>query len=197
MPSTPAAASRFSEKNAQRSSPASTWWRSAVHRSFRSSLAAVRTRSCPGDTLAGLGVRRVLVCPAFSSAPPLRSTRSGSGRPSPFAGFPATMKGSDFSSPYITGFGSSPSRCGPGFIGPGRRRDLPVPAQGAYTHAGVCAAKRSRVRACPCCLPLNAQCRRPEGVVFAAQYPAYAHPCQHFANPLADISACLGDSVVR
>src|SRR2546423_5773711 len=34
-------------------------------------------------------VRRVLVCPVFSSAPPLRSTRSGSGRPSPFAGFPA------------------------------------------------------------------------------------------------------------
>jgi hypothetical protein len=70
--------------------------------------------------------------------PPLRSTRSGSGRPSPFAGFSATMKGSDFSSPCITGFGSSPSRCGPVLIDPGRRRDLPVPAQGAYAHAGVC-----------------------------------------------------------
>jgi hypothetical protein len=66
--------------------------------------AVVRTRSSPGDTLARLGVRHVLVCPVFSSAPPLRSTRSGSGRPSPFAGFPATMKGSDFSSPCITGW---------------------------------------------------------------------------------------------
>jgi hypothetical protein len=164
-----------------------------VNRSFRSSLAAVRTRSSPGDTLARLGVRRVLVCRVFSSAPSLRSTRSGSGRPSPFAGFPATMKGSDFSSPYIIGFGSSPSRCGPVLSDPGRRRDLPVPAQGAYTHAGVYdraePSRHSRWRACPCCLPLNAQCRRPEGVVFAAQYPAYAHPCQRFTKTLTDFSA--------
>jgi hypothetical protein len=108
-----------------------------VNRSFLSSLAAVRTRSSPGDTLARLGVRRVPACPVFSSAPSLRSTNSGSGRPSPFAGFPATMEGSDFSSPCITGFGSSPSRCGPDFTDPGRRRDLPVPAQEAYAHAGA------------------------------------------------------------
>jgi hypothetical protein len=108
-----------------------------VNRSFPSSLAAVLTRCSPGDTLARLGVRRVLACPVFSSVPSLGSTNSGSGRPSPFAGFPATMEGSDFSSPCITGFGSSPSRCGPDFIDPGRRRDLPVPAQGAYAHAGV------------------------------------------------------------
>jgi TonB family protein len=49
-----------------------------------SSLATVRTRSSPGDTLARLGVRRVLACPVFSSAPSLRSTNSGAGRPSPF-----------------------------------------------------------------------------------------------------------------
>jgi len=164
-----------------------------VNRSFLSSLAAVRTRSSPGDTLARLGVRRVLVCPVFSSAPSLRSTGSGSGRPLPFADFPATMKGSDFSSPYIIGFGSSPSRYGPVLIDPGRRRDLPVPAQGACTHAGVSdragPSRRSRERARPCCLPLKAQCRRPGGGVFAAQYPAYAHPCQRFTDPLADISA--------
>ena len=79
-------------------------------------LGAVRTRSSPGDTLARLSVRRVLACPVFSLAPSLRSTNSGPGRPRPFAGFPATMEGSDFSSPCITGFGSSPSRCGPGFF---------------------------------------------------------------------------------
>ena len=77
---------------------------------------AVRTRSSPGDTLARLGVRRVPACPVFSLAPSLCSTNSGPGRPRPFAGFPATMEGSDFSSPCITGFGSSPSRCGPGFF---------------------------------------------------------------------------------
>ena len=41
-------------------------------------------------------------------------------------------------------------------------------------------AFHARWRAWPCCLPLKAQCRRPEGGVFAAQYPAYAHPCQRF-----------------
>ena len=78
-----------------------------------------------------------------------------------------------------------------GATDPGQRRDLPVPAQGAYAHAGVYdragPARRSRWRACPCCLPLNTQCRRPGGVVFAAQYPAYAHPCQRFANTLAEL----------
>ena len=67
-----------------------------MNRSFLSSLAAVRTRSSPGDTLARLGVRRVLACPVFSLAPSLRSTNSDFGRPTPFAGFPATMEGSDF-----------------------------------------------------------------------------------------------------
>ena len=164
-----------------------------MNRSFLSSLAAVRTRSSPGDTLARLGVRRVLACPAFSSVPSLGSTNSGSGRPLPFAGFPATMEGSDFSSPCITGFGSSPSRCGPDFTDPGRRRDLPVPVQGAYAYAGVYdragPSRHSRWRAWPCCLPLNAQCRRPGGSVFAAQYPAYAHPCQRFTKTLAGFSA--------
>ena len=164
-----------------------------MNRYFLSSLAAVRTRCGPGDTLARLGVRRVLACPVFSSVPSLRSTNSDSGCPSPFAGFPATMEGSDFSSPCITGFGSSPSRCGPELTDPGRRRDLPVPAQEAYAHAGVYdragPSRRSRSRARPCCLPLNAQCRRPGGLVFAAQYPAYAHPCQRFTETLADFSA--------
>ena len=43
---------------------------------------------------------------------------------------------------------------GQAFFGPGRRRDLPVPAQGAYAHAGVYdragPARRSRWRARPC-----------------------------------------------
>ncbi len=78
-----------------------------MNRSFPSSLAAVRTRSSPGDTLARRGVRRVLARPVFSSAPSLGSTSSDLGRPTPFAGFPATMEGSDFSRPFIIGFGSS------------------------------------------------------------------------------------------
>ena len=90
-----------------------------------------RGHACParGPARAGLSL--------FSLAPSLGSTNSGFGRPTPFAGFAATMEGSDFSSPCITGFGSSPSRCGPGRDRPGQTRDLPVPGQGAYAHAGV------------------------------------------------------------
>jgi hypothetical protein len=57
-------------------------------------------------------------CPAFPSAPALRSTDSADGCPSLFAGFTATMAESDFSRPCIIGYGSSPSRCGPdGLVG--------------------------------------------------------------------------------
>src|SRR3984893_18140547 len=62
---------------------------------------------CP-YTLARLGVRRVLTRPVFSSAPSLGSAGSDLGRPTPFASFPATMEGSDFSPLCILGFGSSP-----------------------------------------------------------------------------------------
>jgi hypothetical protein len=76
----------------------------AVNRSFFLSLAAVRTRSRPAVTPSRLGVRSVLGWRAFPSAPPLRSTGSADGRPSLFAGFLATMGGSDFSRSCIIGF---------------------------------------------------------------------------------------------
>jgi hypothetical protein len=51
--------------------------------------------------------------PAFPSVPTLGSTRSATGAPALFASFFATMAESDFSDPFIIGYGSSPSRCGP------------------------------------------------------------------------------------
>jgi hypothetical protein len=59
------------------------------------------------------GVRRMPCSTAFPSAPALGSTGSADASASLFAGFTATMAGSDFSCPFITGYGSSPSRCGP------------------------------------------------------------------------------------
>src|SRR5215831_19582263 len=50
---------------------------------------------------------------AFPSALALRSTDSAANYSVLFAGFIATMARSDFSSPYIAGVGSSPSRRGP------------------------------------------------------------------------------------
>jgi hypothetical protein len=76
------------------------------------------------------------------------------------------MAGSDFSCPFIAGYGSSPSRRDPATLArPGWARDLPVPAQGASAqarvsdHAGL--PERSRWRTRSCCLPLWVQRRRP------------------------------------
>jgi hypothetical protein len=83
-----------------------------------------------------------------------------------FVGFPANMAESDFPHPYVTGYGSSPSRCEPGlFVATGQAWDLPVPAQRAcaharfFDHAGP--SGHSRCRARTYCLPPSQRRRRP------------------------------------
>src|ERR1700724_1405621 len=97
------------------------------HLGYRRQLAAVdEPTSCV--TLTRLGVRRVLSWRAFPSVPALGSTNSAADRSALFVGFTATMAGSDFSCPYIIGYGSSPSRCGPSLSldADGQTRDLPA-----------------------------------------------------------------------
>src|SRR5215212_4372113 len=114
------------------------------------------------------------------------------------------MARSDFSPLCITGYGSSPSRCGPGMASrPGQKRDLPVPAQGASAHARVSdragSAGRWRERARPCGLPpaeQNCVGTRVDAD-FAAQWLAYALPDRRFARTLADADARLGAGVDR
>ena len=93
------------------------------HLGYRRQFGAVdEPTSCV--TLTRLGVRRVLSWRAFPSVPALRSTNSAADRSALFVGFPAT----DFSCPYIIGYGSSPSRCGPSLSrdADGQTRDLPA-----------------------------------------------------------------------
>ena len=85
----------------------------AVNRHFRLPFAVCRTRSRPVDTLSRLGVRRVVVSIAFPLALPLCSTDSAVDCSALFASFIANMGSSDFSGSFITGYDSSPSRCGP------------------------------------------------------------------------------------
>src|SRR5437763_10895557 len=77
-----------------------------------------RMRSSVCDTLIRFCARHVLCWPAFPLVPALRSTGSAATFPADasavdffalFAGFTATMAGSDFSCPCIIGYGSSPS----------------------------------------------------------------------------------------
>ena len=72
-----------------------------------------RMRANTSDTLVWLRVQHVLYWPAFPLVPALCSTNSATDRSALFVGFPATMAESDFSGPFIIGYGSSPSRCGP------------------------------------------------------------------------------------
>ena len=142
------------------------WWKSAVNFSFLLCLAACRMRSSACDRLSRSCARRVLCWPAFPSAPALGSAGSDPDRSASFVGLAATMAGSDFSCPFIAGYGSSPSRRDPATLArPGWARDLPVPAQGASAHARVSdhagLPERSRWRARSCCLPLWVQRRRP------------------------------------
>src|SRR5690606_36410991 len=103
----------------------------------------------------------------FPSVPALCSAHSAAGCPALFAGFFARMAESDFSSPCIIGFGSSPSRHGPPTCTSvdGQTGDLPDPNQGAcaparlYHHAG--SSERLRWRAQTCCLPPLERRRHP------------------------------------
>src|SRR5882672_11848989 len=72
----------------------------------------MRPNAC--DAGSRLGVRPVLCWLAFPLASALRSTNSAADRSAAFAGFIATTASSDFLLPFIIGYGSSPSRCGPG-----------------------------------------------------------------------------------
>ena len=111
------------------------------------------------------------------------------------------MAESDFSRPFIIGYGSSPSRCGPERrTAAGQTWDLPVPVQGASAHArffdhagpfGPCDGASET-----CCLPHSKQRRHP-GLAFAAQWLAYALPYRRFVGVLTDANARLGADVDR
>jgi len=125
-------------------------------------------RACAWDTASRLCVRAVFCSFAFLLFPPLPSTDSAAGLPTLFVCFSGTISRSDFSLPYITGFGQWPSRCDPptttGGVG-----DLPVPVQKMYVHARVSddvgANKHSHYRACSYCL-LPFREHRPPRLIF-------------------------------
>src|SRR5437660_9441039 len=90
-----------------------------------------RMRSSACDTLIRFCARHVLCWPAFPLVPALRSPGSAATFPADasavdffalFAGFTATMAGSDFSCPCILVYGSSPSPCGPPYLAHTRQR---------------------------------------------------------------------------
>ena len=140
------------------------WWSSAVNRSFFLALAILRTRSSACDTRVRHCVRSVLCWLTFPSVPALGSAGSAAVLcPALFVGFIATVARSDFLGPFVIGFGSSPSRCGPAVLA-GQTQDLPVPRRRACAHARVSdhavpdGCSRCRLR--PYCLPRQRPCRR-------------------------------------
>ena len=193
--------SSFKAKNAARSMSTLTWCSSAVSFSFLFLVTASRMRACAWDTAARLCVRTVLCSPAFPSIPPLPSIGSAAGRPALFAGFIGTMGGSDFSGPCITVYGPRPSPCGPPLGGDGQTGDLSVPEQetarmpGSNDDAEPTGARdRAPGRVAFCRLE---GIGTPDGKSFAAQWLAYAYPCQRFASASRPPAHELGADVVR
>src|SRR5262249_48885355 len=131
-------------------------------------------------TLSRSCARRVLCWLTFPSASALGSTDSAAGCPALFVGFPATIAESDFPRPFIIGYGSSPSRCGPAQrTAAGQTWDLPVPVQGASAHArffdlagpfGPCDGASET-----CCLPRSKQRRHP-GIGFRGSMAGLCPP---------------------
>src|SRR5207253_639368 len=138
---------------------------------MRSSACDTRSRSC---------ARRVLCWLAFPLASALGSTDSAASCPALFVGFPATIAESDFPRPFIIGYGSSPSRCGPERrTAAGQTWDLPVPVQGASAHArffdhagpfGPCDGASET-----CCLPRSKRRQHP-GIGFRGSMAGLCPP---------------------
>src|SRR4051812_4603545 len=88
----------------------------SVNRSFFRSLSAGRTRSSARVTRAQFSPVRALLA-HFPLGPRPWLAESAAGRPALVVGFAATLPGY-FSCPFILGYGSSPSRCGPAWLTP-------------------------------------------------------------------------------
>ena len=147
---------------------------------------------------------RALLAPRSPRSPPLAPPAPPAVAPALFVGFAATMAGSDFSRSCIIGYGSSPSRCGPGSTQyallvdreisrfPCKER-LHMP--GSPTTPGRSGARDGA--------PVRVAFRHANSVgtrdevTFAAQWLAYALPCQRFAGTLAGTCARLGADADR
>jgi hypothetical protein len=100
----------------------------------------------------------VLCWSAFPLVPALCSTTSAADRSALFAGFTAPTAESDFPRSCIIGFGSSPSRCGPGRnSAAGQTWDLPT--SDAFLLRVTCSSTPAgwqclAYRPCSCCVRL-------------------------------------------
>src|SRR5262245_13250344 len=108
----------------------------------------------------------------------------------------STTTESDFPRPFVIGYGSSPSRCGPSrFAAVGRTRDLPVPAQEASAHARFFDHAGLSRRSCWRVVHIAFRLRNSVGAqnvnLCEAQWLAYAFPYRRFAVALADGRARL------
>src|ERR1700682_103522 len=138
---------------------------------------------------------------AFPSAPALGSAGSAPARAGAFVGFPATMAGSDFSLSCITGFGSSPSRCGPDGLRPVVEREISrFPCkERPYMPGSQTTRSRSRARAGA---RDRVAFRWSDGVgapieSFRGSMAGLYNPCRRFAPGLAADGARLGADAVR
>src|SRR3954465_12990338 len=139
-------------------------------------------RSSAWDTLARSCARSVLCWLAFPLVPALRSTNSAAVGTALFAGFIATISGSDFSCPCIISYGSSPSRRGPDSreairsnTRSPRFRPVPFVRDGVFDHDGASTPRIAAPHMLPSALGDGLGLRGFK--TFAAQYPTPHNHC--------------------
>ena len=146
-------------------------------------LLAVRG-SAPGSRAPGSESGACFADPRSPWSLPLCSTNSAADRSALFAGFIAPTAESDFPCSCIIGFGSSPSRCGPGRnIAAGQTWDLPT--SDAFLLRVTCSSTPAgwqclAYRPCSCCVRLSTRSPLLRRAHFVAQSQTPRHCCVRF-----------------
>ena len=173
------------------------WWKSAVRRSFGFLSAAFRIRATACGTLARHWVRCVLWQSGFPSVEALSSGDSAEARAPLFAALTGRTASSDFSKPFITGFGFLLPYTAPYDIR-GSLKTSQGPGKKACERAWVLrhrGTRRHLTKTMPAMLPsTDLKASAPRTIAFSVLHsPAHPYRCRCFACPLAETDARLAE----
>jgi hypothetical protein len=189
----PAAARLFNARNAARRQSTETWCTSAVNFSFLFLLTASRMRACAWDTALRLCVRPCVASPhSLGPTPSLHRLRRSAGhvvrrlprysgwvRLSPHRASRASASGLPRAAPGAAAQGNAETSRFP------RRRCAHMPgSQTARSRSGTRDRVPDHIAFCR-----NEGIGTPDDWNFAAQWLAYAFPCQRFTRRLATTRA--------
>ena len=200
MPSTPAAACLFNEKQAALSASVVMGCRSAVSFSFGFLVAACRIRSAACDRRTRPCVRCMLWLRGFPLVSALRSIDSAETDVPLFADFTATMPESDCFNSFIVDSDYLLSSAAPARL-PGRVKALPSPDEGCTRVPGFLRQRGARqtltMTVLPVLPPADEKTPALRTITFSLlNHPGRTRRCRRFERTLTGASARLAVEVV-